>query len=160
MAQVDVLIGWLNDAYALEQAEERMLQRFIGDFEGYVNIQPHLQRYLVETKKQAADVKTCIESLDAHVSSAKSVLGHIAGTIQGIGTSLYKDEPVKDMLLLHAAGHLGHASYTAIALSAETCGVSNIADVCTALALEERAMAEWAERQLPEVVGEALERKR
>lgn len=159
MAKNDMLVAWLNDTYAMEQSQLKMLKRFVDDYEEFPDIQAKLREHYEQTERQAEDIKTCIEGLDGKVSTAKSAMGNIMGTMQGIGTSVYKDEVVKDMIMLHAGEHFEHASYLALAAGAEASGEGEIAAVCRRILDEEKAMAEWTEEQLPLVAQVIVERE-
>ncbi|MBI3494807.1 DUF892 family protein [Candidatus Saccharibacteria bacterium] len=98
----NILVSWLNDAYAMEQAQIKMLNRFINDFDDYPLIQEVLTDHLEETKAQANSIKECVENMDENVSTTKSILGNMMGTLQGASTSAYEDEIVKDMIMIHA----------------------------------------------------------
>src|SRR5690606_9621091 len=113
-----LLIAWLNDAYAMEQAQTEMLERVIKDFSAHDDIKIRLTEHLEETQQQQEQVRSCIESLGEEVSGAKSVLGGMIGAVQGMSTSPYKDELVKDMIMIHASEHMEHACYMALAAAA------------------------------------------
>lgn len=151
-----ILVAWLNDAYAMEQAQTEMLGRVIKDFGTHEEIQIKLTEHLEQTKEQQQQVKTCIESLGESVSNTKSVLGGMIGAVQGISTSPYKDEMVKDMIMIHAGEHFEHACYLALTAAAQSLGEDQIAKTCAAIAEQEKSMAEWSEQFLPAVVDTAL----
>ena len=156
MANNDLLIAWLNDAYAMQSGKIKMLERFTTDFDDFTDIQERLKQFCNEAKQQQDDVKTCIESLEGKVSGAKSLLGTIMGAAQGVGTSMYKDEPVKDMLMLHAGEHFAHACFMSLATGAETLGEDTVAGVCERIAEQELKAADWAEEQIPTVTNAVI----
>lgn len=157
MAHTHMLVRWLNDAYAMEQAKENMLDQYAKDFTDFTEIHNDLKDLQDDARQHADDIQTCLHSLDASVSKAKSVLGELAGMVEGLGTHLYKDEYVKDMLMLHAGLHLAHGSYVALTEAALGCDEPEIADMCRQLAKEEKAAAEWAETQIPATVAAAYD---
>lgn len=152
----ELLVAWLNDAYAMEQAQIEMLERYIKDFATHEEIKLKLEEHLEETKDQAIQVKTCLEGLDANISQSKSLLGTMVGALQGMGTGPYKDELVKNLIIIHAGEHFEHITYLAIAAAAHTLGEDAIASICTAIAEQEKSMAEWSERPLQLVVDDVL----
>lgn len=155
--QTSMLLAWLNDAYAMELAQEEMLERFIGDFKDHRDIQKQLEIHLEETKQQAEDVKTCIKLLGGKVSKTKSVIGSITGKLQGLQTGPFKDELVKNMIMLHAGEHFEHACYMALAEGAREVGQADIVEVCERIVKEEKETADWAEKQLPQVVQSVMQ---
>lgn len=151
-----LLVAWLNDAYAMEQAQTEMLERVIKDFATHEDIKIKLEEHLEQTHSQQEQVKTCIESLGEDASGVKSVLGGMIGAVQGMSTSPYKDEVVKDMIMIHASEHFEHACYLALAAAATSLGKPDIAQICTTIAEQEKSMADWSEQYLPRVVDSAL----
>ena len=155
MAKNDLLIAWLNDAHALQSSKLEMLERFAADFANFPDIQERLKEFCDEAEQQQEDVKTCIESLEGKVSGTKSFLGTIMGAAQGMGTSMYTDEPVKDILMVHAGEHFAHACFMSLAAGANELGEETVADVCERIAEQELKAADWAEEQIP-VVTQAV----
>lgn len=155
MAQ-KLLIDWLNDAYAMEQAQEEMLKRCIDDFRDYDTIRATLQQHLEDTKQQAEKVKASIESLGGDVSKTKSILGNVTGAVQGMSTGMYDDKLVRNMLMIYAGEHFEYISYLGIATAAKTLGEDDIASLCMAIAQQEKQTADWAEQQLPMIIDDTL----
>lgn len=149
---IKLLISWLNDAYAMEQAQLKALKRYIQDYEAYPDIQGQLEAHIEETEQQLEDMQTCIDHVGGKVSTVKSWLGSITGTVQGLETAPFKDETVKNMLMLHAAEHFEHACYVALGEGARALGQVEIAEVCDRIADEERRTADWALGHLPKLV--------
>lgn len=156
MAEHNLIITWLNDAYGMEQSQIEMLERFIKDYDAYPQIRARLEEHLEETRMQVQLVRSCIESLGGKASATKSFMGKMMGAAQGISTGPYKDEVVKNMLILHAGEHFEHASYLAIAYAAQMHEYDEVADVCLRISNEEKRMADWTESQIPEVIRATL----
>lgn len=155
--QTSLLIAWLNDAYAMEQAMAEMLKRYVKDFEGHDDIRSQLETHLEETEDQAEEVKACIEQLGGSVSKTKTILGDLMGKVQGMQTGPFKDELVKDMIMLHAGEHFAHACYMALTEGAREAGHEDIAAVCERIAEEEKKTADWSEEQMPVVVRAVMQ---
>lgn len=153
---VELLSAWLNDAYALEQAQAETLERFIEDFADHSDIRSELHQHLVDTQDRMADLRDVIEGLGAKVSKSQSNLPDVIRTVKEMSSSPYHDELVKDLQILHATEHYEHILYTAIAEVARRIGEDDAADLCERIADEELAMAEWAEEQLPAIVASCL----
>ncbi len=65
----------------------------------YPAVQAMDQQHLEKTRRHAEQVKGCIERLDGNVSTVKSVLGTLVGTVQAPMTGLASDEIVKNALV-------------------------------------------------------------
>src|SRR6476620_5243963 len=98
MKQRDELISWLNDAYAMELTNVKILEGHIEDMNDFPEIQAHLKQHLAETRIHAERVKSCVENLGAKISRSKVGLGKLMGLWQGRSTSMFNDEVVKDVL--------------------------------------------------------------
>ena len=149
----ELLISWLNDAYAMEQAQIRMLERFSTDFEPYPDIRSELRQHLIETRQQLDDIRECLTTLGVAPRAAQRPT-----PIQGLypdssHVTFKEDELVKNLLVLHACEHYEHITYLALAEGARQASQDEIADICERIAEEEMAMAEWVEEQVPVVVA-------
>lgn len=157
----ELLIAWLNDAYAMEQAQIKMLESFAQDFDSYPEIRRELHEHLVETKQQVADVRECIESLDGVVGpAATSSLSNLTKLPDALGSNHTQDRLIRNMAIMYANEHFEHVTYTALAAAARKASQDEIADMCERMAEEEIAMAEWLEEQIPEVVASCFHANR
>lgn len=155
----ELLINWLNDAYAMEKSQEKMLQGFIKDFEGHEETQQKLVHHLEQTVQQRAAVQECIKSLDSDTSAIKSVVAGTMGKMQGMGTTMNSDTMVRDMVMIHSGEHMEHAVYTGIAHLADALGYMDIAATCREIAEQEKKIADWSLYRLTTVVEQSLERE-
>jgi ferritin-like metal-binding protein YciE len=160
MPKNDLLIAWLNDAYAMEQSQQAMLKRFVKDFEDFPEIQAKLEQHIQDAREEAGQMNDCIEHLGGKLSKTKSMLGNIVGALQGMSTAPYKDQAVKDLLIWHATEHFEHAAHAALAAGARACSENEIATICERIAQEEKATADWTEQQIPVVVTSVIEKQR
>ena len=156
VASRELLIAWLNDTYAIEQAHVTILERYMQDFSDNADIRTELRHYLSETRGQMNDVKECIVSLGGNVTQLTAALSKVVSSLQEASASPYNDEQVKHLSMLHAAAHYEHASYTAVAEAAHSLDEDDIAETCEQLAEQELAMADWATEQLPAAVSHCL----
>lgn len=152
----ETLISWLNDAYAMEQAQIPVLQNHAKDAEAFPHIRQRDEEHLLETRRHADLVKGCIQQLGAEPSVTKGALGTMMGTIQSVMTEPFRDEIVKNFLMDFAAENLEIASYSAIVTAARDLGEESVATTCERILGEERAMAGWLEQNLPMAVREAV----
>ncbi len=152
----DLVIAWLNDAHAMENALVQVLEHRVDDAKDYPAVQAMDQQHLEETRRHAEQVKGCIERLGGNVSSVKSVIGTLFGTVQAPMTGLARDEIVKNALVDYAAENFEVASYRALIAAATEVGDLETAAVCEQIMREDQAMAERIQQSLPGIVSERM----
>ena len=151
MTSRDLLISWLKDAYAMEQAQIEILTRYIKDFSDYSRIKTGLEIHLAETKQQADDVQTCLKSLGSDVSGGKNLLGKLTGIAQGVATNIHKDDIVKDLLVLYGGENFEYACYTSLVAAANELGEDEIKTICQRIASQEKNAADMVFERIPVV---------
>ncbi len=103
VAEKDLVLTWLRNAHAMEEALEEVLQRHVKDADGHADMQSRLQSHLNETRRHAEQVAECIDAMGGKVSKAKDVFANMFGAIEGLMTKPYKDTMVKDVVVDFAA---------------------------------------------------------
>lgn len=156
MAQRDILIAWLNDAYAMENNLIEVLEHQVKDAKDHPNVAGKLQQHLEQTRHHADLVKDCVESLGGSTSSLKSGMANIMGKVQALSTGAAEDEMVKNALQDYGAECFEVASYTALIAAADNLGEARVSSVCQEILAEDRAMAQWIEQNLPLLVQETM----
>jgi ferritin-like metal-binding protein YciE len=156
MADKQLIVAWLNDAYALENAIVEALEKQVDVASDHPTISAGIQRHLEATKQHAETVKTCLAQLDETPSGMKTMLASIGGKVQGLTMGAAKDDLVKFALNDYSTEHMEIASYKALIIAAQELGHTSIADACSQILQEEEAMAAWLDEQLPIVVREAV----
>lgn len=149
----ELLIAWLNDAYAIEEAHVRAVRQYIRDFEEFIEIRSDLRQHLADTEEMVTALEEAIVALGGKIADLQIT---DTGITAPASVSPYHDELVKNLLLLHAATQYGYISYMAIADAANQIEEDEIADMCERAAEEKRTMAEWTEEQLPTIVANCL----
>src|SRR5687767_1624944 len=138
----DQLIAWLNDAYAMEQGLIPVLQNHASDAQRLMpNAAARMQQHIAETQTHAARVEQCLRSLGTSPSTVKSTLSQMLGTVEGLATGIFKDEPVKNALADYSAEQLEVACCRALATAARQLGHEEIAQLCEMNMQEDEAMA-------------------
>lgn len=158
-SQRDELISWLNDAYAMELTNIKILEGHIKDTEEFPDIQSHLQQHLAETRQHAERVKLCLEGIGAKVSRAKAGIGRLMGQFKGRSSSMFNDDVVKDVLSESATEHFEVACYKSLIAAAEQLGESRVAQACRRNMEEDLAMADWIDGQVPQVTRRFMDTK-
>ena len=151
-AKKQTLLTWLNDAYAMEKSMVQTLRNHAHAAHDMPSLQSRLERHCEESKEHAHMVRECIERLGGHVSSIKTGLSNVMGTVQGVVTAPAKDEIVKNILGDSAAERFEIASYQGIITAADEIGDTETAQVCRRILREEEQMLEWLEQQLPSAI--------
>ncbi len=152
----DLYLSWLNDAYAMEKNVEEVLEDHSSQAKDFPDIQGKIDEHLQVTRSQADRVKQCIERNGGKVSSVKSGMANLMGSLTGKTTSMAKDRIVKNALADYAAENFEIASYTAIVDAANTLGDTQTAQVCQGIIQEEMNMAQWLSQNLPKVSNMVL----
>lgn len=159
-AKKEILLAWLNDAHAMEKSITQTLKNHVHDARKHPVMRARLERHLEETRHHAELVEDCIERLGGHVSTLKSSMSALMGTVQGVATTPAKDELVKNILADSAAERLEIASYQGLITAAEEIGDTETARVCRQILREEEAMSDWLEQQLPSAIREQMAQAR
>jgi len=154
--QKDTLIGWLNDAFAMEKGLVQVLENHASDVKDRPEMYRKIAEHLEKTRLHADRVRECVERLGGSTSTVKTAMGAISGFFQGRSTGVSPDELVKNALSDYAAEHFEIASYTALIVAARALGETEVARICEDILRDEQDMARWLENQLPTVVQEYL----
>jgi ferritin-like metal-binding protein YciE len=152
----ETLMGWLNDAYAMEKGLVQVLENHANDVKDRPEMYRRIAQHLEETKMHAERVRDCVQHLGGDVSTMKTAMGAVSGFFQGRSTGASPDELVKNALADYASEHLEIASYRALIVAARALGEQHVVQVCEGILRDEEEMARWLEQSLPTVVQEYL----
>jgi ferritin-like metal-binding protein YciE len=150
--QQDVLVAWLKDAYAMESSLVGALENHAKDADKMPHIQNKIRDHAEATRRHAEMGKDCIERLGGSVSAVKTAIGNIGGFIHNMGSSMAKDEPVKNALNDIATEHFEIACYRALIDAARALGDEETVRVCEEIVRDEEDMARFLEQNLSSVV--------
>jgi len=159
MTTRDELIDWLRDAYAMERGLEITLRKQSESDEVLPVVRERAGFHLEETRRHAEEVRRCLETLGADVSSIKAGVAQTVETFKGFGTRFARDERVKDTLAAYASEHFEIACYKALRAAAVQTGDHAIVEMCDRILPDEERMAEWLDQNLPVVVTEYLQQE-
>lgn len=157
MADQQLIVSWLKDAYALENGIAEALEKQVDLAGDHPTIQSGIQRHLEATRGHAETVKSCLEQLGESPSALKTGMAAIGGKVQSLTMGAAKDDLVKSALNDYAAEHMEIASYKAMIVAAEEIGQPSIVAACQGILRDEEAMARWLEEQMPSIVREAVQ---
>lgn len=158
MSDRDVLISWLNDAYAMENALIPVLENHAKDAKDHPAVQARIQEHVTETRQHSKLVKKCLERLGESPSMTKMVAGSLFGTAQAPVTGMTSDELVKNAVADFATENFEIAAYEVVIAAARHCGETEIADSCEQIRDQERMMAQWLQENLGSIVKEYCEK--
>lgn len=156
MADNKLIVAWLNDAYALENAIVEALEKQVDVASDHPTVSAGIQRHLEDTKQHAETVRTCLAQLDETPSGVKTMLASVGGKVQGLTMGAARDDLVKFALNDYSTEHMEIASYKALIVAAKELGHTGIADACRQILQEEEQMAAWLDEQLSTIVREAV----
>jgi ferritin-like metal-binding protein YciE len=154
MADKQLLVSWLNDAYAMETALVPILENHAKDAKAHPTIEARDREHAEQTRIQAERIRECLERLGEKPSKVKTALGSLFGMLQAPATGMFGDEIVKNFLMDYATEHFEIACYEALITACEQLGEGEIAAVCRENLREEQEMADWIKDYLPSVVSE------
>lgn len=156
MPQNDLMIAWLNDAYAMENALVPVLENHARDADAHPNVRSRIERHVEETKQHAELVKGCLERKGEEPSAAKTTMGNVFGAMQAPATGPFRDEEVKNGLVDFATEHFEIAAYRALIAGARQMGDEETARDCERILRDEEEMASFLEENLPTAVRDAI----
>lgn len=159
MAQKDLLVAWLNDAYSAELAQVPVLENHAKDAQKYKHIRERDLQHLEETRRHAELVKGCIERLGESTSTLKAGMSKVFGTAQSVATGPFKDELIKNFLSDYAAEHFEIASYKSLIAAAQEVGDQETARVCQEILRDEEEMARWLDEHIAEATQLTMREK-
>ncbi|MBR8237825.1 MULTISPECIES: ferritin-like domain-containing protein [unclassified Burkholderia] len=156
--QHEHLEDWLRDAYAMERQAETMIDAQMRRVGHYPQLQDRLRLHLDETLGQQALVEACLMRLGTSPSATKDLAARVAAYGQIASGMLADDEVVKTALAAYAFAQLEIAAYTALVAAAQAAGEDEIRACCERILQQERDMAAWLLRHLPELTTAFLDR--
>ncbi len=159
MGSRDILINWLNDAYAFERGLAVILNEHIKSSGDYPEIRGKLQEHLEKTKSHSVELKKNIERLGGKASELKAGASGAISWAEGKTAGLAKDHIIKNCLADYASEQMEVAAYTALIAAAEEIGDQGVIDACEKILADEEEMSAWLADQLPDLTQEFLRRQ-
>lgn len=153
------LLGWLEDAYAMEQEAETMMKAMAGRIENYPELKQRIEHHVQETKWQAEQIAECINQLGGSVPDMKGAFAKAMAGMHAMGNAMMSDEVAKGVGISYAFEHMEVATYRALVLAARREGQEAVAEACEGILRQEEAMAQWLYDQQPAIIESFLERE-
>jgi ferritin-like metal-binding protein YciE len=117
-----------------------------------------IREHISDTRRHADRLEQCLRTLNTTPSTTKSTFSAVLGSIEGMSTTMFRDELMKNALADYGAEQFEVACYTALVTSARELGYPDIAHMCEQNLKEDEEMARWLRQQLPAVTSLMLTR--
>jgi ferritin-like metal-binding protein YciE len=137
------LIGYIEDAHALEDQIEQVLTSQLTLTQNHPEIQAKIRQHLAETQLQKKRMAQRLEAYNRTPSMIKNVVGNIQGTVFGAAAGLRGDALSRAMRDDYVTEHLEIAGYTLLITTAELVGDHETVKAARETLKEEIAMQEW-----------------
>lgn len=147
---------WLRDAHAMEKQAESMLESMAGRIDNYPDLRSRIEQHVTETKLQITVLEEILDRNNISRSVLKDSMSKMAAFGQSIGGMFPSDEIVKGSISGYVFEQFEIACYTSLLAAANKAGdVASIPAIESILA-EERAMADWLLKHIPQTTEEFL----
>lgn len=153
----ELMIAWLNDAYAMENGLVPILKNHARDADRHPALRSRVEQHVEETRQHAELVKACLERLGEEPSGAGGTVGRFFGAMQNGATGPFHDEDVKNGLLDYATEHFEIAAYRSLIEGARTTGDEETAHACEQILRDELEMARFLYKNLPTTVRDTIQ---
>ena len=151
-----MLIGWLNDAHAMETRSLPILRRRVGDKPLGLDARARLESHLRETKQHAERLRQALRALGSTPPPVLSSSEPIVVLTHDITSRVFSDRLVIGAIADLAAEQFEVAAYTTLIAAAEHAGEPEVARLCRLNRGEDEDMAEWLDAQIPIVIAQTL----
>lgn len=156
MTRSDLVIAWLDNAYAMETGLVHTLQSHAKDAQDFPQLQARIQQHVEETRRHADLVRACVVRLGGSTSGLKSGMATAVGKAQGVAMRPAQDKVVKNALADSSAEQMEISSYQALIAAAQGLGDQETVAMCQQILQDEEGMARFLDQQLPNVVSQTM----
>jgi ferritin-like metal-binding protein YciE len=144
------MIGYIEDAYALERQLEQVLGAQAAAASAYPAIQKRLAQHQAETQVQAKRLAELLESYGRSPNAIKTAVGTVMGNMIGLAGGLRGETLSRNMRDAYVSEHLEIAGYTLLIDTARHAGEDKVVKVAEMILQEEIAMQAWCAEHLTE----------
>ena len=144
----DKLIGYLEDAYALERQIEQVLQKMADQAEGHDAIRQKLLQHMAETQTQAKRMQERLEHYGKEPSAIKTAVGTMQGNLVGMTAGLRGDTLSRNIRDAYVTEHLEIAGYNLMIATARLLNDEATVRAAELTLREEIAMQEWCAQHM------------
>ncbi len=150
------LVAWLRDAHAMERASVDTLDRLAERLARFPQLAARFREHWRVSLEQVQNIERCLKQIGSDTSTFKDLASRFIGMAQAFAVAVAPDEVVKDCLAAYAYRNFEIAAYLSLGAAALVLEEPEVARMCEAHLQQERAMASWLEKQIPEVTLEFL----
>lgn len=145
----DVFITGLRNAHAMERQALAMMGPQISRNDNYPEVLQRLEQHKSETEGQIERLEALLERLGENPSGLKDAAMSVMGGLAAMGHTPAPDEILKNSFANFAFENYEIAAYNSLITIAEALGEEQSAQLLTQNLIEEEAMADWLEANLP-----------
>jgi len=150
MADHDIVLTWLNDAYSVENALVHVLERHAKAAKDYPHVRSKIAEHLAQTRRHAELIADRVAALGSRPSAHKGQRIGLFAPVQNILTGPVDEEDVlKNSISDYAAENFEIATYLALMTAAEDTADTATVQVCQRILTDEREMAGWLDEHIP-----------
>lgn len=146
-----IFITGLRNAHAMEKQALSIMEPQAARVESYPDVVQRLKEHIRETEGQIRRLETVLEGLGESSSTLKDVALSMVGGMAAVGHSMAGDEILKNSLANFAFENYEIAAYKSLITIADAAGFSDASAALTQNLAEERAMADWLDKNLAKV---------
>ncbi len=156
MKNKQTMVSWLRDAHAMERASVDTLDRLAERLARFPDLAARFREHWRISLGQVGNIERCLKQLGSDTSTFKDLATRFIGMAQAYAVAVAQDEMVKDCLAAYAYRNFEIAAYLSLGAAALVLEQPDVARMCEEHLQQERAMADWLEKQIPEVTLEFL----
>lgn len=156
MNHVEHYHDWLRDAHAMEKQAESMLESMASRIDNYPDVRARIEQHINETKRQITLLEEILDRNDISRSVLKDSMSKMAALGQSIGGMFPSDEIVKGSISGYVFEQFEIACYTSLLAAAKKAGDTASVPAIETILAEEREMAEWLIRHIPQTTEQFL----
>ena len=156
MNHVEHYHDWLRDAHAMEKQAESMLESMAGRIDNYPDLRARIEQHVNETKRQITVLEEILDRNEISRSVIKDSMSKMAALGQSIGGMFPSAEIVKGSISGYVFEQFEIACYTSLLAAAEKAGDTASIPAIEAILAEEREMADWLIKHIPQTTEQFL----
>ncbi|HCE8749472.1 TPA: ferritin-like domain-containing protein [Citrobacter amalonaticus] len=147
---------WLRDAHAMEKQAESMLESMAGRIDNYPDLRSKIEQHISETKHQITILEEILDRNNISRSVIKDSMSKMAALGQSIGGIFPSDEIVKGSISGYVFEQFEIACYTSLLAAAQKAGDTASIPAIESILNEEKQMADWLIKHIPQTTEEFL----
>ncbi|MGE5333640.1 MAG: ferritin-like domain-containing protein [Nitrososphaerota archaeon] len=147
----DKLVTYLQDAYAMEDQIEEVLEKHEKEADGYPDIQALIHRHIEETRQHRQRMEERLNAYSEKPSGVKGAATSLMGNVLGMVSGGRTDTLAKNTRDEYTTEHLEIAAYGLLMATAQAYGDTTTIQACELNLRDEVRMASLLEQQFPRV---------